>query len=151
YRVTSQEMAREGKIAENAAAGSGKIPDPRQFVFVEACSELEGAALAFGVRVMTPGGPRWIDSHRDRDQFRIIRSGCFRGAIPLPRDAGSVDGIRFRAWRQTDTDVAQPHVRVTRVNRIFRLGDDLLPQPLPFEWKGSLSLPLDGTPAALPF
>ena len=151
YRVTSQEMTREGKIAEDAAPGSGKIPDPRRFVYVEACSELEGAALSFGVRAWTPDGGRWFDSHRDRDQFRIVRTGCFRGAIPLPRGAGAVDAIRFRAWRQADTNVVQPHVRVTRVNTIFMLGDDLLPRPLPFEWKGSLPLALDGTPTKLPF
>jgi hypothetical protein len=151
YRVASQEIRREAKIAGNAAAGSGKIPDPRRFVFVEACSELEGAALAFGVRVRTPGGPQWFDSHRNRDQFRIVRTGCFRGAVPVPRGAGPVDAIRFRAWRQGDTNVVQPRVRVTRVNRIFTLGDDLLPKPLPFEWKGSLPLRLDGTPADLPF
>jgi hypothetical protein len=151
YRVTSQEMTREGKLAEDAAAGSGKIPDPRRFVFVEACSELEGAALAFGVRVTTPGGARWFDSHRDRDQFRIVRTGCFRGAIPLPRGAGQVDAIRFRAWRQPDTNVVQPRVRVTRVNKVFTLGDDFLPRLLEFEWKGSLPLRLDGTPADLPF
>jgi len=151
YRVASQEMTREEKIAEDATPGSGKIPDPRRFVFVEACSELDGAALAFGVRVRTPDGQKWFDSHRDRDQFRIVRTGCFRGAIPLPRGAGAVDAIRFRAWRQADTNVVQPHVRVTRVNRIFTLGEDLLPKPQPFEWKGSLPLALDGTPTELPF
>src|SRR5437899_2853315 len=50
YRVTSQEMLREGKVAGDAQAGSGNIPDPRRFVFVEACSDLENAALSFGVR-----------------------------------------------------------------------------------------------------
>jgi hypothetical protein len=151
YRVTSQEMTREGKIAEEAAPGSGKIPDPRRFVFVEACSDLEGAALAVGVRVTTPAGPRWFDSHRDRDQFRIVRTGCFRGAIPVPRDAGPANAIRFRGWRQPDTNVVQPRVRVTRVNRIFMLDDDFLPRALEFEWKGSLALSLDGTPTDLPF
>jgi hypothetical protein len=45
----------------------------------------------------------------------------------------------------------QPRVRVTRVNKVFTLGDDFLPRPLEFEWKGSLPLRLDGTPADLPF
>ena len=151
YRVTSQEMRREGKIVDDAAAGSGLIPDPRRFVFVEACSELEGSALAFGVRVATPNGPQWFDSHRDRDQFRIVRTGCFRGAIPLPAGAGRVEAIRFRAWRQADSKAVHPQLRVTRVNKVFTLGDDFLPTPIEFEWKGSLQLSLDGTPAELPF
>jgi len=151
YRVTSQEMSREGKIADDAAPGSGKIPDPRRFVFVEACSDLDGAALAFGVQVTTPDGPRWFDSHRDRDQFRIVRTGCFRGAVAVPRGAGAVDAIRFRAWRQADAKTLQPGVRVTRVNKVFTLGDDFLPKPLPFHWTGSQVLTLDGAPSELPF
>ena len=152
YRVTSQEMSREAKIGDDAAAGSGKIPDPRRFVFVEACSELDGAALAFGVRVMTSSGPRWFDSHRDRDQFRIVRSGCFRGAVPVSgSQAIRVDAIRFRAWKQPDAKTPQPAVRVTRVNRVFTLGDDYAIKPVRFEWRGSLPLALDGTPAELPF
>jgi hypothetical protein len=154
YRVTSQELSREGKIVDNAAAGSGKIPDPRRFVFVEACSELDGAALSFGVRVMTASGPRWFDSHRDRDQFRIVRTGCFRGAIPVPGIGSApirIEAIRFRAWKQPDAKAAQPAVRVTRVNRVFTLDDDFGIKPLPFEWRGSLPLTLDGTPAEVPF
>ena len=151
YRVSSQEMSREGKIAEDAAPGSGKIPDPRRFVFVEACSELDGATVAAGVRATTPDGPRWFDSHRDRDQFRVVRTGCVRVAVPVPRGAAAVDAIRFRAWRQADTKTLQPGVRVTRVNRIFTLGDDFLPKPVPFEWTGSLPLMLDGTPTDIPF
>ena len=151
YRVTSHEMSREGKIADDAAPGSGNIPDPRRFVFVEACSELEGAALSFGVRVTTPDGPQWFDSHRGRDQFRIVRTGCFRGAVPVPRGAGAVDAIRFRAWRQADAKTLQPGVRVTRVNKVFTLGDDFLPKPLPFHWTGSQMLTLDGAPFELPF
>jgi len=152
YRVTSQELSREAKIVDDAAAGSGKIPDPRRFVFVEACSELDGAALSFGVRVMTSSGPQWLDSHRDHDQFRIVRTGCFRGAIPVSgSQAIRVDAVRFRAWKQPDAKTSQPRVRVTRVNRVFTLGDDFLPKPLPFEWRGSLPLALDGTPAEIPF
>src|SRR5437899_2512447 len=66
YRVTSQEMLREGKVADNAQAGSGKIPDPRRFVFVEACSDLENAALSFGVRSGGTGSKRLRAGARGR-------------------------------------------------------------------------------------
>jgi len=149
YRVTSEEMIREGKIAEGAPPGSGKIPDPRRFVFVEACAELDGAALAFGVRAATADGPQWFDSHRDRYAFRIVRTGCFRGAVPVP--AARVDAIRFRAWPQSEAQTDRPSVRIVRVNRVFVLDDDFQPRPLPFTWTGSLTLTLDGTPVELPF
>ncbi len=200
YRVTSQEMLREGKVAGDAQAGSGKIPDPRRFVFVEACSDLENAALSFGVRSRGPGGKRlrsyrpfdpsthsglsraasrddklrvalssaerraedmeirgevaasrWYDSDRGREQFRIVRTGCFRGAVPLPRGAAMPDAIRFRAWPHSAAPGAgQPaNVRITRVNAVFMLDDDFVPKPSRFSWTGSLLVKTDGTPSEL--
>jgi hypothetical protein len=183
-------MLREGKVADNAQAGSGKIPDPRRFVFVEACSDLENAALSFGVRLpgskrLRPYRPfdpsthsglsraasrddklrvaedreilagevsasRWYDSDRGREQFRIVRAGCFRGAVPLPRGAAMPDAIRFRAWRHSTargTPPGQPaSVRITRVNGVFMLADDFVPKPSRFSWTGSLLVKTDGTP-----
>jgi len=161
YRVTSQEMLREGKVAGDAQAGSGKIPDPRRFVFVEACSDLENAALSFGVRSrgkrLRPGRAEdmeilasasgWYDSDRGREQFRIVRTGCFRGAVPLPRGAAMPDAIRFRAWPHSAAPGAsQPaSVRITRVNAVFMLDDDFVPKPSRFSWTGSLLVKTDGT------
>jgi hypothetical protein len=151
YRVSSQEMLREGKIADDARAGSGKIPDPRRFVFVEACSDLENAALSFGVRTSGGGPPAWYDSDRGRDDFRIVRSGCFRGAVPLPPGAPPPDAIRFKAWPAANTAGKPAHVRVTRVNGVFVLADGYLPQPSRFSWTGSIELRVDGSPSVLPF
>jgi hypothetical protein len=148
YRVASQEMMRERKIADPAPPGSGRIPDPRRFVFVEACSDLENAALSFSVR--SPGS-RWYDSDRGRDEFRIVRTGCFRGAVPLPRAAATPDAIRFRAWVRPGDRGTPASVRITRVNRVFVLGDDFLPGPSRFSWTGSLVLKTDGTPSELLF
>ena len=60
YAVMAQELRREGKIAANAPPGQDKIPDPRRFVYVEACGSVGNAALAFAVNV----GDRWIPSDR---------------------------------------------------------------------------------------
>jgi len=149
YRVTSEEMRREGKIADQAKAGDGVIPDPRRYVFVEACSELENAALSFGVRVPGPDGARWYDSDRGRDDFRIVRAGCFRGGVPLPPGAVPPDAIRFRAWTRAaggDAPASPARVTITRVNSVFVLGSDYLPTPSRFSWTGSLPLAMDGTP-----
>jgi hypothetical protein len=148
YRVTSEEMVREGKIADDPAAGSNLIPDPRRFVFVEACSDLDNAALVFSFRVPGPDGPHWYYSDRGRDDFRIVRSGCFRGGVPLPRGAARPDAIRFRAWARpggAEAAAKPASVRVTRVNSVFVLGSDYLPAPLRFSWTGALALAMDGT------
>jgi hypothetical protein len=147
----AHEVIREGKIADQAEAGSGKIPDPRRFVFVEACADVANAALSLGVR--SPGLPdaRWYDSDRGRNEFRIVRTGCFRGAVPLPRDAAAPDALRFRAWPQPAARGRPARVRITRVNGVFSLGDNFLPSASRFKWTGSLVLRTDGTPAELIF
>jgi hypothetical protein len=152
YAVSAQEMRREGKIANDAPAGSGQIPDPTRFVFVEACAELENAALVFSVRALAAAGARWYDADRGLPEFRIVRTGCFRGAVPLPPGAGALTGIRFRAVSRPDaaTQTAGA-VRLVRINKVFRLGDDLLPRASVFDWMGALALPLDGDWREIPF
>ncbi len=105
---------------------------------------------------------RWYDSDRGREQFRIVRTGCFRGAVPLPRGAAMPDAIRFRAWPHSatpgarsaaaalETPPGQPaNVRITRVNAVFMLDDDFVPKPSRFSWTGSLLVKTDGTPSEL--
>jgi len=147
YRVAAQEMQREGKIVDDAAAGSGRIPDLRRFVFVEACTELENAAVVFAVRVLENGAPRWYDSDRGLREFRVARSGCFRGAVPVPATASAPDAVRFRAYSLPPKDGQTPgpaSVRLTRVNRVFVLGDYYAPRPSTYSWIGSVVLPVDG-------
>jgi hypothetical protein len=148
YALAAEEMRREGKIADDAAPGSGKIPDPSRFVFVEACTELESAAVAFSVRAKDAGGvERWYDADRGLPAFRIVRTGCFRGAVPLPSSTGKADAIRFRAFQrppQAGAPAPPGSVRVTRINKVYTLGADGLPRPLAFTWSGSLPLALDG-------
>jgi hypothetical protein len=148
YALATQEMRREGKIADAAAPGSGQIPDPSRFVFVEACTELENAAVAFAVRAKDPDGvERWYDSDRGVPAFRIVRTGCFRGAVPLPMSTGHADAIRFRAFSRPPHGGAPAppgSVRVTRINKVFTLGADGLPRPSTFTWSGLLPLALDG-------
>jgi len=154
YTVTAQEMVREGKIADAAAPGSGKIPDLRRYVHVEACTELENAAVAFSVRATDDSGSaRWYDSDRGVSEFRIVRTGCFRGAVPLPASAGRPDAIRFRAHSRPQKDVAPApgSVVLTRVNTVFMLDGQYQPGPALFTWRGSIALPVEGAWRELPF
>jgi hypothetical protein len=148
YAIAAQEMRREGKIVETAAPGSGKVPDLRRFAFVEACTDLENAGVVFSVRASVDGVARWYDSDRGVAEFRIVRTGCFRGAVPLPPAAGPPDAVRFRAFPPLPQKDKPPppagSVRLTRVNRMFMLGDDYLPRRSTFSWTGSVVLPLDG-------
>jgi len=148
YALAAQEMRREGKIVDGATSGSGKIPDPRRFVFVEACTDLQDAAVSFSVRATEGGVQRWYDSDRGLPEFRIVRTGCFRGAVPLPATASAPEAVRFRAYppplRRDGSPEPPGSVRLTRVNQMFTLGDDYLPRPSTFSWTGSLVVPVGG-------
>ena len=154
YTVTAQEMIREGKIAEDAAAGSGKIPDLRRFAHVEACTDLENAAVAFSVRATDDREPHAGTIRIEAlGEFRIVRTDCFRGAVPLPTSAGRPDAIRFRAYSrpQRTRRPAPGSVVLTRVNTVFMLDGQYQPGPPLFSWTGSIPLPLDGDWHELPF
>jgi hypothetical protein len=150
YTLAAKEMVREKKLVEDAAAGSGRIPDSRRFVFVEACAELQNAAVAFAVHAPdASGAARWFDADRGLPQFRIVRTGCFRGGVPLPAGAGTPDAIRFKAYslppRVNEPAPAGPStVVLTRVNRVFGIDDNYQPRASAVSWKGRVPLALNG-------
>jgi hypothetical protein len=150
YTLAAKEMVREKKLVEDAAAGSGRIPDSRRFVFVEACTELENAAVAFSVHAPDASGTaRWFDADRGLPQFRIVRTGCFRGGVPLPAGAGKPDAIRFKAYSlppraNAPAPSGPATVVLTQVNGVFTVADSYEQRPLGFSWKGSVPLALNG-------
>ena len=153
YTLAAKEMVREKKLVDDAPAGSGRIPDSRRFVFVEACTQLQNAAVAFSVHAPDAAGTaRWFDADRGLPQFRIVRTGCFRGGVPLPAGAGRPDAIRFKAYPLPARDnvpaptgpAAPASVVLTRVNGVFTVDDTYQPRPSGFSWKGSVPLALNG-------
>jgi hypothetical protein len=150
YTLAAKEMVREKKLLDDAPAGSGRIPDSRRFVFVEACTALQNAAVAFSVHAPDASGTaRWFDADRGLPQFRIVRTGCFRGGVPLPVGAGRPDAIRFKAYSlpargNAPAPTSPGTVVLTRVNGVFTIDDNYQPRPSGFSWKGSVPLTLDG-------
>ena len=157
YRVSAQEARREGRVAEEARPGTGKIPDPRRFVTLEACGEVQDAALAFDLGAAGPGGEtRWYESDGGLPKFRVARSGCFRSAVALPPgEAGRLVALRLRAHTRPPPEGEPPlppgtgRARVTRINRLFLLGDDDEPAENLFAWAGEAALVAEGPPLEL--
>jgi hypothetical protein len=146
YEVMAQELKREGKIAADPPAGRGTIPDPRRFVFVEGCGTLAEKGLAFALRV----GTQWISSDRDRSDFRIVRDGCFRAAIPLPAHATirDVRALRAQVFARAGKNNATP-ARLTRINTAFMLDDHFVPGTSILHWEGAAELQPGGPPVEL--
>jgi hypothetical protein len=153
YAVMAKELGREGKIVADAPPGNGTIPDLRRFVFIEACGEAGSNAIAASVNV----DGTWYSSDRGVAEYRIVRDGCFRVAIPLPgadiplpraTSARDVSAIRFHAYARKDR--ANGISRITRVNRVFSLGELYAPGESVFQWEGAASLRAGGPPLEIP-
>lgn len=142
YQVMAKELSREGKIVADAPPGQGVIADLRQFVFIEACGEAGTNAITASVNA----GGAWYSSDRGVAEYRIVRDGCFRAAIPLPGpgSARDVSAIRFHAHARQDR--APSTSRLTRVNRLFSLDELYVPNASVFQWEGAASLNAGGPP-----
>ena len=154
----SEEVRREGRVTERPAPGSKKIPDPRRFAFLEACAEVHDARLAFDVGVAGPRGVIWMASDAADSRFRVARSGCFRAAVALPADTpdAAIRAIRLRAYTRPrgKGEAALPPgtgwARLTRVNRLFRLGTDSHPGRDLLRWTGEVRVAGEGAGFEIP-
>ena len=146
YELMSQELAREGKIVAGAPPRQGTIPDPRRYVFFEGCGALAGHALTLAVRV----GTEWMSSDRDVAEYRIVRDGCHRGAIPLP-DASTIQdvrAIRVQVFSREGKTNAAP-ATLTSINTVFALDHRFVPGASILQWRGAASLLPGGAPLEL--
>ena len=155
YAIAAVEMRREGKIADDPPPGINKIPDPRRFVFVEACGTIGNAALAVSVgrgRLQPDRALTWTSSDRGLPQYRIVRDGCFTIATPLPVGARPSDirAIRVHAFERPSSEgrarPAADAVTFTRINKVFMLDEQYHPGRSILEWKGSQTLLPGGDP-----
>jgi hypothetical protein len=164
YRVSSQEVRREGRVAEDAAPGSGRIPDPRRFAYLEACAPALDATLAFALGVTRPeGGVEWLASDAGGPRFRVSRAphnfpnGCFQAALALPlgASASAIRALRVQAFTRAPAKGEAPlpagtgRARLVRVNRLFMLGPDDEPGPNLLSWTGDVPLAGEGPPHEL--
>jgi hypothetical protein len=153
YRVSAQELRREGRVSSTARPGSKRIPDPRRFAYLEACGTLRDASLAFEIGLeRTDGGRRWLASDAGRPSFRVGHSGCFRCAIALPPGASRAEVGALRARAHTRLSAKGERrlppgtgsARIERINRLFGLESDDEPGPSLFSWRGAAELQAEG-------
>jgi hypothetical protein len=146
YEVMARELAREGKIVAAAPPGQDTIPDPRRYVYIEACGEVGPAALAFAIRA----GDTWIATDRGVRDYRIVRDGCFRAAAPLPDGVAEsdIDAVRAHAFerpsRNGTPEAAPGPVTLNRINAVFMLDEAYRPRPSLLRWTGRTSIPPGG-------
>jgi hypothetical protein len=164
YRVSSEEIRREGRVAEDASPGSKMIPDPRRFVFLEACAPGTDVTLAFAVGVAGPDeGLVWHASDTGGPRFRVSReahnfpNGCFQSALALPpgTEAKAIRALRVHAYTRPPGKDETPlprgtgRARLVRVNRLFVLDASDEPGESLMSWTGDAPLVGEGPPFEL--
>jgi hypothetical protein len=155
YAIASVEMRREGKVVDDAPPGNNTIPDPRRFVYVEACGTIGNAALAVSIGSLdrqSQSALTWTPSDRGLPQYRIVRGGCFRIATPLPAGTRPSDirALRVHAYSRPPAEgaaSASPDpVQLMRINKAFMLDESFAPGPSMLRWEGPVSIRADGEP-----
>jgi hypothetical protein len=155
YAIASVEMRREGKVVNDAPPGLNKIPDPRRFVYVEACGHVGNAALSLSVGTLSRQSPSlltWTASDRGLPQYRIIRDGCFTIATPLPAGTHPADirALHVQAFERPPAagapNAAPDAVVLTRINKVFMLDEHDLPGVSILKWEGPATIRAGGDP-----
>ena len=143
YRVMTEELTREKRISETPA-DINTIADPREYLYIEATSDQEGAALAFDVKVS--GQVKPFASDMGEQRLRIDRSGYFRTAVRLPKDVSpaAVQTITARC-HATQQPASQRRCHHLKLIRALVLDQNFVARPLQLETQPESSLGPDET------
>ena len=143
YRVMTEELLREKRISDTPA-DANTIADPREYLYIEAGSEQEGAALAFNVKVA--GRSEIYASDLGDPRLRIERSGYFRTAVRLPKgfSAAAVESVTARC-HATSKPAGERGCKHLKLTRALVLDRNFVPQPLRLQATPEASLAPGGT------
>ena len=138
YRVMTEELVRERRISDTPA-DINTIADPREYLYIEATSDQEGAALAFDVKIS--GESKLFASDMGEPRLRIDRSGYFRTAVRLPKSVSpdSVEEItaRCHAIPKPSNNRSCSHLKLVRA---LVLDQNYVPRPLKIQTQPESSL-----------
>jgi hypothetical protein len=143
YRVMTEELVRERRLSDTPA-DINTIADPREYLYIEATSDQEGAALAFDVKVS--GQSKLFASDMGEPRLRIDRSGYFRTAVRLPKNVSpdAVEEItaRCHAVPKPSNSRSCSHLKLVRA---LVLDQNYVPRTLKIQTQPESSLAPDET------
>ena len=138
YRAMTEELQREGRISDTPS-DINTVADPREYLYVEAVSAQEGAAVAFDVKLKGRGDA--FKSDMGEPRLRIERSGYYRTAIRLPKGTApdAVESVTARCHPHPANASGGTCGRLKLV-RLLTLRPDFVPQALPLPTQPEASL-----------
>jgi hypothetical protein len=128
YRAMTEELRREGRISDSPS-DINTVADPREYLYVEAASVQEGAAVAFDVKLK--GRAELFPSDMGEPRLRIERSGYFRTAVRLPKPVApdAVESVTARCHSHPAT-ASGGVCKQLKLLRVLTLGPDFAPRVL---------------------
>ena len=143
YRVMQEELNREGRISESPT-DINTIADPREYLYIEATSDQEGAALSFEVNIS--GAAKPFASDMGEPRLRIDRSGYFRTAVRLGKDVApaAIEKITARC-HASQKPSSQRRCHHLKVVRVLVLDQNYVPHALQLQTQSESSLAPDET------
>jgi len=143
YKLSAQEMKKEGKTREFGMDAGPKIGDPRNYLYLEFNSDNKGCGLvAWSKR---EDDPKWYSSHRGRLDFSVTRGGWARASIELPpgTDPNKIEEVALECLDLRDPrtydSAPRPAAKISKAVRAFTLSPDYAPVRL-FEQATDLTL-----------
>ena len=138
YRVMTEELLREERISDTPA-DINTIADPREYLYIEAVSEQEGATIAFDVQLK--GQAKVFASDMGEPRLRIDRSGYFRTAVRLPKGVSpaAVETVTARCHASANPAGAR-RCKNLNVIRLLALDQNYVPRALPLQTQPGSSL-----------
>ncbi|HEX7317222.1 MAG TPA: hypothetical protein VF297_25200 [Pyrinomonadaceae bacterium] len=138
YRAMTEELQREGRISDTPS-DINTVADPREYLYVEAASEQEGAAVAFDVKLK--GRDNVFKSDMGEPRLRIERGGYYRTGIRLPKGTApdSVESVTARCHPHPATASGGTCKRL-QLLRVLVLKPDFVPHALPLQKQPEASL-----------
>jgi hypothetical protein len=128
YRAMTEELKREGRISDTPT-DINTVADPREYLYIEAASAQEGAAVAFDVKLK--GRAELFPSDMGEPRLRVERSGYFRTAVRLPRGVApdAVESVTARCHSHPAT-ASGGTCKQLKLVRVLTLGPDFAPRLL---------------------
>ncbi|MBV9928458.1 MAG: hypothetical protein JOZ96_25810 [Acidobacteria bacterium] len=138
YRAMTEELQREGRISDTPS-DINTVADPREYLYVEAASEQDGAAVAFDVRLKGRG--EVFKSDMGAPRLRIERSGYFRTGVRLPKGfaPADVESVTARCHSHP-ADASGGTCRRLKLVRVLLLKSDFTVQEIPSQKQPEASL-----------
>ena len=151
YRISAEELAREGELEPAPSPDTELVSDQRNYLFAEvdkdtayAAPPAAGTWVGTALAVQLRGGDRWYTSHHDVPDWSIQRDDPAATTVELPpgtaaADIAAIKAIAVPVAATGDTPAPAPAdntIHVRKLNRGFLLDEAHLPQPSFLQWDG---------------